>query len=88
MFLETSSVPAAVFTLLLFFPHLRDEILFIFFANTSYSLAVMAIKKCSHAKESSWLLTGFWTVDIMTSQFLFQHGERNSHVLMLPLQVA
>lgn len=87
MFLKTSSVPAAVSTLLLFFPHPRDEIL-CFFANTSYSLAVMAIKKCSHAKESSWLLTGFWTVDIMTSQFLFQHGERNSHVLMLPLQVA
>lgn len=85
MFSATSSVPAAVFTLLLFFPDLRDEISF---ANTSYSLAVMAIKKCSHAKESSWLLTGFWNVVTMTSQFLFQHGERNSHVLMLSLQVA
>lgn len=54
MFLETSLV--AAFTLQFISPGRRDKI--VSFTNTSLSFAVMAIKKHSPAKESSWQLTG------------------------------
>lgn len=56
------------------------------FCNNSLC-AVMGIRKCSHAKASSWLLTGSWSEVIVISQFLFQPGERSSHDLMLQSQV-
>lgn len=56
MFSETPHRHVAAFTLQFISPGRRDKILFC--TNTSLSFAVMAIKKHSPAKESSWLWTG------------------------------
>lgn len=50
MFLKTSSVPAAVSTLLLFFPHPRDEILGFFCKHIIFS--------CSHGNKEVFSCQG------------------------------